>query len=573
MACLIAGGAVGLRLLNLDRRSIWFDEASSWLTAVLPANELWSSLQQSTHVPLYYPILRCWMSVFGESPTALRGLSVVCGLLTVGGCGWLGHLVWRSVGTEQWQAGSALPARSSRSLQREGEESGYRRKSSLGFGLLCAGLCAVSAFQVRASVEARMYSLGTLLCVVSTGLTTLLLQQPKRRRLWVGLGVITIASLYTHHLLAVTAAVQALFLMARCFSRGSRDVSGDSGGVTTGNLELPRDRRSEAGASERGERGEKTTEGLDEFRYESSARVRRSLCVVTIACVCAAWTPALVLWWKQVTRVSRGFWIPPMDRWSVPRVCLEFIASPPTGLWWQYRHWGIPIAGFFLWVVIRVWMKGGLTRRLLVCQAVIPMLVLAFVSLKTPLWEGRYFRFAHVSLLLCVAIFLFELRSSRLRVVLSGLTLGVFLAGCLAFWSLREIPERQAVRGAMSWLQEHDPESQRPLIVTSPMNYVIAKYYAPMFGRSRDKVWLYTGEVRNPHAAVHLISQSDWWPEEELPENAWLLHKDHEQPPSAREAVELFRSDTWIDEWTVRVSWFSGTLNGMQMPLEDGKRK
>ncbi len=82
--------SLALRVVYLDERSLWFDEASSWLTSQFPLHRLMDSLKQSTHVPLYYPLLRIWMAIFGDSPTAIRSLSVVLGLLTACACGLLG---------------------------------------------------------------------------------------------------------------------------------------------------------------------------------------------------------------------------------------------------------------------------------------------------------------------------------------------------------------------------------------------------------------------------------------------------------------------------------------------------
>jgi uncharacterized membrane protein len=80
---------VGLRIVYLDQRSFWFDEASSWITAELPLNKLLDSLSQSTHVPVYHPLLNLWVNALGASPLAGRGFSVVWGLLTVLGVGVL----------------------------------------------------------------------------------------------------------------------------------------------------------------------------------------------------------------------------------------------------------------------------------------------------------------------------------------------------------------------------------------------------------------------------------------------------------------------------------------------------
>ena len=79
------GGGAVLRVPYLTTRSIWYDEASSWQTASFPLSGTLDSLRLNVHPPLYYWVLKAWMAAFGESVLALRGLSVLFGLLTVAG--------------------------------------------------------------------------------------------------------------------------------------------------------------------------------------------------------------------------------------------------------------------------------------------------------------------------------------------------------------------------------------------------------------------------------------------------------------------------------------------------------
>ena len=166
----------------------------------MPLADLTHSLTQSTHVPLYYPVLRIWMSVFGDSPTALRSLSVLLGMCTAIGSGWLGWLVLHSSVANRPRG------------ERETSDVEGTTSQTKWFGLFCAAVCGLNAFQVHASVEARMYSLGTFLTILSTGLALHVRSNPDCLRHWMLLTIVTLASLYTHHLLALTALVQALWL-------------------------------------------------------------------------------------------------------------------------------------------------------------------------------------------------------------------------------------------------------------------------------------------------------------------------------------------------------------------------
>ncbi len=63
--------------------SLWSDEIASYWFAKQPLSLLWSNwMVRETNPPLYYTILKGWMSAFGESDLALRGPSLLCGLFT-----------------------------------------------------------------------------------------------------------------------------------------------------------------------------------------------------------------------------------------------------------------------------------------------------------------------------------------------------------------------------------------------------------------------------------------------------------------------------------------------------------
>lgn len=57
--------------------SLWRDEAFSYLMAKLPLHTLLWSTAQDANPPLYYLLLKLWMSLFGHSEVALRSLSLI----------------------------------------------------------------------------------------------------------------------------------------------------------------------------------------------------------------------------------------------------------------------------------------------------------------------------------------------------------------------------------------------------------------------------------------------------------------------------------------------------------------
>src|SRR4051812_28609970 len=82
--------AIGLRLINLGGRALWYDEAF----AVLFAEKGLGAMIYGTLTPvaggaadihplLYYSTLNVWMHFFGESAFTVRLLSVIYGTATV----------------------------------------------------------------------------------------------------------------------------------------------------------------------------------------------------------------------------------------------------------------------------------------------------------------------------------------------------------------------------------------------------------------------------------------------------------------------------------------------------------
>ncbi|MEK7521777.1 MAG: glycosyltransferase family 39 protein [Patescibacteria group bacterium] len=70
--------------MNVFNQSFWLDEAISVKAAILPLKDLLFVFSPGDfHPPLYYLVLKLWISIFGTSETAVRSLSLVFALLSV----------------------------------------------------------------------------------------------------------------------------------------------------------------------------------------------------------------------------------------------------------------------------------------------------------------------------------------------------------------------------------------------------------------------------------------------------------------------------------------------------------
>lgn len=113
-----------LRFYDLDRTSLWYDEAVSWSQSKGTLSELLSSVAADNYPPLHNVILWLTMPMIGDGETALRLPSAALGVLAV----WLVYLI-----------GKHLAGREA--------------------GLLAAALLALSPLHIWYSTEARMYAL------------------------------------------------------------------------------------------------------------------------------------------------------------------------------------------------------------------------------------------------------------------------------------------------------------------------------------------------------------------------------------------------------------------------------
>ena len=195
--------AAVLRFYNLSSESLWLDElwaleaadghgseheslpvdrlivAPADLTHVAAARSVWrvwTGLDQITHPPASYLLLRGWVDLFGTSEAALRSLSAACGTLAV---------VMLFVAVRPWAG--AEPA------------------------LWAAGLMAVAGPQVHAGRDARPYALLTLLAAATLWLVGRTVRRGPTRTRTLGLGLLLFASLLTHYFAVATVAAVAAY--------------------------------------------------------------------------------------------------------------------------------------------------------------------------------------------------------------------------------------------------------------------------------------------------------------------------------------------------------------------------
>jgi Dolichyl-phosphate-mannose-protein mannosyltransferase len=173
--------ALLLRLCRLDAAAIWLDETFTATWVAMPWGDMLRSALGDNHLPLYFIIVKAWTLIAGDSPWAIRFVSVVFSC-------------------------AAVPVIAAIAFTLSGRSA----------ALWAAWLTALSPFLVHHGQEARMYPLLAFLAAVNLLLLARFVTF-KSERLSAGYLLTNVAMLATHYyavfLIAVTFPI--LFVLAQ----------------------------------------------------------------------------------------------------------------------------------------------------------------------------------------------------------------------------------------------------------------------------------------------------------------------------------------------------------------------
>jgi len=437
---------IGLRSYQLTSRSLWFDEAFSWRLVQFSYSEMIARDATDVHPPLYYILLKAWSTIFATSLLSLRSFSIFFAALTL-----LATYLFTS------QSFRSPPA-----------------------GLLATALLALAGWQIQFAWEARMYTLGTALLLLSSWQLILAIRTRKLTN-WILYALLTSALSYVHYYAFFSIAAQFIFIAGYILV------------VTKGRI------------------GEILQSRL---AWQSIGAL------VLLILLFIPWLPTFL---AQNSQVQQSYWIPGIGGWSIPDTFYRMFAPTPgipshTGLGWITLAI-LPIASTFIGLILLVSTnnQGKISSPhssdaswLVFCSATVPFalsILLSFIGQS--LYQDRFFVFAHLFIIIALAVLLTRLPLKTLRITTIVLALTASLVAYISYWQQMSITTKPGARAATTAIVER-LNNNEPIVVSSPFIYFSILHYATEEHRllNTPKLYSETGELAH-FAGGPILQQSD----------------------------------------------------------------
>ena len=336
-----------LRMHNIAAISLWHDEAFSALLIKYPWGEMFYRIGLDVHPPLYYVTLRFWSDIFGNSVLALRGFSAFFGVGTV----YATYLFVKAAFKNEKMA------------------------------LAGALLMAVNPFQISYVTEARMYTFGTFVLMISAYFLVRALQLQKihfgneqrgevSKKLltkvwayWILFTLATSAAMYTHYYLFFSVFAIAIFVLYYHFKT-----------------------------------------------YPGEVEKHSFFALVSYLIVLTLYVPWLKTFIFQFNQVQNNYWIPKPDQWSVPIIIWKLLIGRGT----NFSNPWMP-AVLILATILTVWVifwvlrnRTELEKWLVVLALVVPFIGAYALSVKQSIFLERYFLFAGLFYTVMLLVYIYE---------------------------------------------------------------------------------------------------------------------------------------------------------------------
>ncbi len=413
-----------LRIYNLTAISLWHDEAFSALLIRYPWHEMFYRIGLDVHPPLYYILLRFWADIFGHGLGALRGFSVFFSVATI-------YAIYLFV-----QAAF--------------------KKSDLA--LAAAFLIAINPFQIEYVTEARMYTLGTFLIVISAYFLVRAFENQALRKaslkFWLLFALSTSAAMYTHYYLFFSVFGVGLFAVYYAVKN-----------------------------------------------YGSAWHEYKNILLAYLL-VLLGYLPWLKTFLFQFHQVQANYWIPKIDKWSIPLTNWHLItgasADPAKSLTKIFVIIGVLFSLYMIYRLIRK--EQSPFKWLVLLALVVPFLGSVALSIKQSIYLDRYFLFAALFYTVALVLFIFEIKTAKIKYILLAILALVSIINWLNYWRAADIANRPGMAAAAAYLN-NNVEKNDLLDVAISFEYFNFKYY----NQTGQQPMLYTpgsSDIKNMPAVI-----------------------------------------------------------------------
>ncbi len=351
---------------------------------------------------------------------------------------------------------------------------------STKIALFAATLVAINPFQIQYVTEARMYTMGAFFAVLAAYLLAHALTltknyyavkapaiKPTRNQMLLAYLAFTLSAsilTYTHYYLLFTVAILGLYGVIYLFIN---------------------------------------------FGFQLKRYIWLALSGVGIGVLFLPWLEWFLYQYKQV---GAGYWIPPMNIWSIPSTLYDLLVRIEQ----PGKFLMVIVTLFVLWVIIRVirsyqqpekWLILGLFLAPFAGSLLFALLAM-LKGQNSSVYLVRYFLFASPFLLMLVAMWLDKIKIAGFKWLILATAVALNLFSVSYYWVQLNVDSKKGM-AELSALTNANVEPNQKIFVASSFEFFNFKYY----NHSSVKPLLYTNnnKVENlPHyAGTAILTNED----------------------------------------------------------------
>ncbi len=436
----------GFELSILTKISLWHDEAFSALLTRYSFKEMLYRTGLDVHPPFYYILLKGWTGLLGNSLFSLRLFSVFFGVLAV------------------------------LSLY-------FLTKEALGhwiFAFFSSVLMTLNSFFIQFVMEARMFTLGIFLVIIST-LFLLKALKSKNWSWWFLYALSAGCGIFTHYYVFLSVLAQAIFLIYWILK--------ESG-----------------------------------FNFPNWLRNKNfQFALLSCLLIIVSFFPWLKTFLFQIAQIQQAYWIPPINIGSIPATFFKLITGESID---AFRFWYVLTALMVVIVDAVIYLLKKIetpTKWLFFLLLIVPFLGATFLSLKTSIYLDRYFIFTLPFYIILMAGAILVIKSKWPKNTLIVITILGSLVSFPIHWASLGVEKKPGMAAAAAYLNQQAKPGEK-VYAGSSFVYFTFKYY----NQTEIHPQLYQPYVLPHFSGTALLSPGDlikdFNEEVKIGDTVWLIN-------------------------------------------------